>query len=169
MVVAAFEVTVDTLMALRINASDVASLFDTISNSSSVPDVISATVFRYTQKDMPASFFDSKCLDKSIELGYGLQQPSAALHPAQSLYCALDASSADTEKLTREEVCACRAGYRSEAVYVRSEDSSVSNGAGYVQTLAIAATFGMSACLNVKSRTLSTIVLRANTLAILST
>ncbi|CAL5229123.1 g12388 [Coccomyxa viridis] len=66
-------------MALRINASDVASLFDTISNSSSVPDVISATVFR--------------------------------------------------------------AGYRSEAVYVRSEDSSVSNGAGYVQTLAIAATF----------------------------
>ena len=45
----------------------------------------------------------------------------------------------------------------------------MSNGAGYVQTLAIAATFGMSACLNVKSRTLSTIVLRANTLAILST
>ena len=57
--VAAFEVTVDTLMALRINASDVASLFDTISNSSSVPDVISATVFRYTQKDMPASLTPS--------------------------------------------------------------------------------------------------------------
>lgn len=37
----------------------------------------------------------------------------------------------------------CRAGYRSEAVYIRSEDAAVSNGVGYVQTLAIAATFSI--------------------------
>ena len=36
----------------------------------------------------------------------------------------------------------CRAGYRSEAVYIRSEDAGASNGVGYVQTLAIAAAFG---------------------------
>ncbi len=35
----------------------------------------------------------------------------------------------------------CRAGYRSEAVYIRSEDAAMSNGIGFVQTLAIAATF----------------------------
>ena len=50
MVVASFEVAVDTLMALRINASDIATLFNSISNSSSVPDVISAIVFRYNQE-----------------------------------------------------------------------------------------------------------------------
>ena len=45
-VVAPFEVVVDTLMSLRINASDIASLFNNISTASDIPDVISAVVFR---------------------------------------------------------------------------------------------------------------------------
>ena len=48
------------------------------------------------------------------------------------------------EELQWNALTACRAGYRSEAVYVRSEDAAVSNGIGYVQTLAIAANFGKS-------------------------
>ena len=39
-------------------------------------------------------------------------------------------------------IYSCRAGYRSEAVYIRSEDAGASNGVGYVHTLAIAAAFG---------------------------
>ncbi len=68
--VAAFEVTVDTLMALRINASDIASLFNDISNSSSVPDVISAIVFRYIQED--GCFCEFKCLNKTKDWGTDL-------------------------------------------------------------------------------------------------
>ena len=51
----------------------------------------------------------------------------------------------------------CRAGYRSEAVYIRSEDAAVSNGVGYVQTLAIAATFSM---LNLSRKTADGMILR---------
>lgn len=47
---APFEVAVDTLMSLRINASDIASLFHNISTSSDIPDVISAVVFRCVSK-----------------------------------------------------------------------------------------------------------------------
>ena len=43
--IAPFEVAVDTLMSLRINASDIANLFSTVSNASTA-DVISAIVFR---------------------------------------------------------------------------------------------------------------------------
>ena len=75
--VAAFEVTVDTLMALRINASDVTSLFNGISNSSSVPGVISAIVLR--------CFFDSKCLyrskDGATHLSARLFLPAAFRQP----------------------------------------------------------------------------------------
>lgn len=35
-----------------------------------------------------------------------------------------------------------RAGYRSEAVYIRSEDAYWSHGTGYVQNLALSAAFG---------------------------
>lgn len=45
--VAPFEVRVDTLMSMRINASDIAHLFSNISTSPTTPDVISAVVFRY--------------------------------------------------------------------------------------------------------------------------
>ena len=38
--------------------------------------------------------------------------------------------------------CLHRAGYRSEAVYVRSEDAYWSHGTGYVQNLALSAAFG---------------------------
>ena len=44
-VIAPFEVAVDTLMSLRINATDIANLFSTVSNASTT-DVISAIVFR---------------------------------------------------------------------------------------------------------------------------
>ena len=50
MVVAPYEVTVDTLMALRINASNIISLFTDISNNSTIPNVISAIVFRYVEE-----------------------------------------------------------------------------------------------------------------------
>ena len=59
-VVAPFEVAVDTLMALRINASDITNLFRAISNSSTTPDLISAVVFRYAEnlgRCMPAATF----------------------------------------------------------------------------------------------------------------
>ena len=48
--VAPYEVTVDTLMALRINASNIISLFTDISNNSTIPNVISAIVFRYVEE-----------------------------------------------------------------------------------------------------------------------
>ena len=35
-----------------------------------------------------------------------------------------------------------RAGYRSEAVYIRSEDAHLSHGIGRVQSLALSAAFG---------------------------
>lgn len=68
-VVAPFEVTVDTLMALRINASDIATLFSDITNSSRVPSVISAIAFRYTHNKMPAFLEVYSLTAKALEPG----------------------------------------------------------------------------------------------------
>ncbi|KAK9917440.1 hypothetical protein WJX75_004387 [Coccomyxa subellipsoidea] len=80
-VVSAFELKVDLLMAMRINSSDIDRLFSSISNTSTSTEheVISAVIFR--------------------------------------------------------------AGYRSEAVYIRSEDAHLSHGIGRVQSLALSAAF----------------------------
>ncbi|EIE22879.1 hypothetical protein COCSUDRAFT_42464 [Coccomyxa subellipsoidea C-169] len=80
-VVAAFELKVDLLMAMRINGSDIDRLFATISNASSSTqhEVISTVIFR--------------------------------------------------------------AGFRSEAVYIRSEDAYLSRGTGRVKSLALSASF----------------------------
>ena len=81
-------------------------------------------------------------------LGYRLERQTLTISSFSSalptLSFALDASELIQKSSLETQDHACRAGYRSEAVYVRSEDATVSNGAGYVQTLAIAATFGKS-------------------------
>lgn len=43
--VAAFELKVDTMMTLRVNVSDIERMFASISNQTT-PDVISAVIFR---------------------------------------------------------------------------------------------------------------------------
>ena len=153
-VVAPFEVTVDTLMALRINASDIATLFSGFSNSSRVPDVISAIVFRYTQKSsnkMPASLdVYSQKAKALLQAMVRVADKSAAEMSHAIIWVLPNSSLMGCLTPLSIKYAARRAGFRSEAVYILSKEAAVSNGNGHVQTLAIAATFGKSLLLHMQ-------------------